>query len=237
MPQEPQAYGGIDILEALLAAKRYNAHLVGRLIAAAEGKRRVVDFGAGFGTFAALLKAEGLQPLAVEPDAGNRLRIAANGIAAVADLSDIDGSVEFLYSLNVLEHIEDDIAALAQIHRKLSPDGRVFIYVPAFRALWTSLDDHVGHQRRYTLPELTAKMRRAGFAIEQARYVDCLGAPAALLFKLLRRSSTAINSRSVAAYDRILFPLSQALDPVLGRWFGKNVLVIGRKGYPQRSNT
>lgn len=72
-----------------------------------------------------------------------------------------------------------------------------------------------------------AMLRRAGFVVVHSRYADCLGFFAALLFS--RSSRFEISPRSLWIYDRLLFPVSRFLDPVLGHLFGKNVLAVCRK--------
>jgi hypothetical protein len=99
--------------------------------------------------------------------------------------------------------------------------------VPAFPVLWSRLDDHVEHQRRYRRSPMVAMLRRAGFVLERARYADCLGFFAALFFG--RNEKVEISPRSIWIYDRLLFPVSRFLDPVLGRFFGKNLAVLCRK--------
>src|SRR6266511_5236230 len=65
--------------------------------------------------------------------------------------------------LNVLEHIEDDRASLRAMHDLLEPGGRVVLLVPSLRALHGTLDDALGHFRRYVPDELSEKLRAAGF--------------------------------------------------------------------------
>jgi SAM-dependent methyltransferase len=220
-------YSGIENLEVMVEAVNYNAFLVALIRSEARAGETVVDFGAGIGTFAKALALDGHQVQCIEPDRRQRERIVQAGLPAFADISNLaDRSVDLLYSLNVLEHIEDDVAVLRVCHEKIKPGGRVLIYVPAFQVLYSSMDKLVGHRRRYTRSDLAEKMRLAGFEIFRNEYVDSAGFLATLLFKAFGSESGAINRGALIAYDRYVFPVSRLLDRVFSRVFGKNVLMV-----------
>jgi SAM-dependent methyltransferase len=220
------AYPGTENLEAMAAARRYNRFLVRLVIDHAAGARRVLDFGAGIGTFAAALRAHGIEPVCFEPDAAQAARLEAQGFAVERRADDIaDGAFDAIYTFNVLEHIEDDAAALGRLFAWLRPGGRLLVYVPAFARLFGPMDRKVGHLRRYSRGQLAARVAGAGFDIERIVYVDCLGFAAALAHRAVGNASGTLDPRAVRLYDRCVFPASRALDPVFGRWFGKNLLV------------
>ncbi|HEX6231521.1 MAG TPA: class I SAM-dependent methyltransferase, partial [Jiangellaceae bacterium] len=135
---EPEPPTGAENLEAMASADNYNRFLVDCVRREADPGQPVLDFGAGAGLHARALRAHGLQVSCVEPASALRARMNDDGITAVARLVDCDpqrfGTV---YSLNVLEHIEDDAAALRQIHDLLLPAGKLVLYVPAFMSLFT----------------------------------------------------------------------------------------------------
>jgi SAM-dependent methyltransferase len=66
---------------------------------------------------------------------------------------------------DVLEHIDEDEAALASIHRAVRPGGGVIVTVPQHARLWSTADEYAHHVRRYERDELCAKLQRAGFAV------------------------------------------------------------------------
>jgi len=82
-----------------------------------------------------------------------------------------DNSVDVIIALNVLEHIEDDITALQQIHRILKPGGNVIIEVPANPELYDFYDKQLKHFRRYSLSELSDKAEKAGFTLGPASHL------------------------------------------------------------------
>lgn len=223
-------YSGTENLELMTEAVNYNAFLVDLIRHEARAGEVVVDFGAGIGTFAKALAQEGYKVHCIEPDQQQRDGIVESGLTASADISGLpDETVDLLYSLNVLEHIEDDVAVLRACHQKMRPGGRVLIYVPAFQILYSSMDRLVGHCRRYTRAELEEKMRMAGFEVISSEYVDSAGFFAALLFKALGSDKGTINRSALIAYDRYAFPVSRLMDKLLRRRFGKNVLLLARR--------
>lgn len=223
-------YGGVENLEIMREAQNYNRYLLSTVRQHAPTRGRILDFGAGNGEFAAPFSALGFDLIAVEPDGPLRHRLHDSGIRVVADPDELpEHSFEYVYTLNVLEHIEDDIGALRQLHSKLIAQGRLLIYVPAFPVLYTSMDAKVGHVRRYTRDTLVARVISAGFSVERVAYVDSLGFFATLLFKLVGNKHGSVSRTALKLYDRFVFPLSRILDTITGRWFGKNLLLLARK--------
>jgi SAM-dependent methyltransferase len=219
-----QSYTGIDHLETMAAARNYNEFLAGEVLARAAGAKVAVDFGAGCGTYARALCERGLRVVCVEPDAKLRLALAARGLEHYENLGELpEQSVEYIFSLNVLEHIEDDQAALIEMYGRLRPGGVLYLYVPAFPVLFTSMDRKVGHFRRYRRRPLVARLQQAGFEVREARYADSLGFFVTLLYRLIGSRQGELNPAALRFYDRVLFPLSRLLDRVLGRVLGKNL--------------
>ena len=223
-------YPGIVNLEVMREAENYNRFLVDLVLSNVQPKDRIVDFGAGAGTFAMPLRAAGHDVICIEADSTLVDHLSGHGLTVHDDLDRLeDGSVDYLYSLNVLEHIADDAATVALWHRKLRPGGRLLVYVPAFEMLFSSMDRKVGHHRRYRLGALRAMLVSAGFRITKARYADSLGFLATMLFKLIGDDSGTINPRMLRLYDRAAFPMSRALDSLAGRVGGKNLYIVATK--------
>jgi SAM-dependent methyltransferase len=81
-------------------------------------------------------------------------------------------SFDLVTGLDVVEHLDDDLAGLQEMRRVLRRGGRALLFVPAFMFLWGVQDDVSNHRRRYTLKELKRVVREAGFEIERATYVN-----------------------------------------------------------------
>jgi SAM-dependent methyltransferase len=223
-----EQYSGVDILEALESAYNYNDYLT-RLIRESTASNDLIDFGAGTGTFAKRLREEGCRVLCIEPDFSQREGLIKAGFEAFPHIDALpDESLPFVFSLNVFEHIEDDQRAIEQIYQKLAPEGVLLLYVPAFHCLWSTLDDKICHYRRYTKKTLRMLVRPR-FAIEKLQYADSLGFIAALTFRLLRKDSSSLTAKSIAWYDKWIFPVSRVLDVIFHRFLGKNVFVICKK--------
>jgi SAM-dependent methyltransferase len=224
------SYTGVDNLEVMREAENYNRYLSGLIARYAAGAQRAIDFGAGSGTFAIPCTAAGIDVTAVEPDDELRTMLIGAGVRAVADVAMLsDAAFPYAYTLNVLEHIAADVDALRALRAKLVPGGRLFVYVPAFPVLFTSMDVKVRHVRRYTRATLSASLRAAGFEIDTIRYADSLGFAATLLFKALDNGRGDVNRRMLRLYDRLALPVSLALDALTHRWIGKNLLALATK--------
>ncbi len=222
-------YSGVENLEAMKHARNYNRFLI-RLVQRQIRGKRVLDFGAGAGTFAQPLRDAGYAVECVEPDPELRKTLTATGLTSYPDISVVPaGQLDSIYSLNVLEHVQDDAGALRALYACLREGGRAIIYVPAFAVLFSAMDERVGHHRRYRRKELVSKMRAAGFTIDAARYIDSLGFFSALVYRWIGNDSGVISPGSVKIYDRFIFPLSALLDRLLLGSFGKNLLVVGTR--------
>jgi len=229
---EPQlSYTGLDVLETLdKNAANYNGLLLDLILRSADGRRRMLDFGAGLGTFSKLLRQRNIEVVCVESDAYLSDGLVCDGFTTFADLKEVpDGSVDFIFSLNVLEHIKDDFATICRLGTKLQKQGRLLIYVPAFQCLWTGLDDKLGHYRRYRRAGLERLVRSAALSLRESGYVDSLGFFATLIFKIFGNRRGNLNARALAFYDSYVVPLSKATDLLLSNLFGKNVYVVASK--------
>jgi glycosyltransferase involved in cell wall biosynthesis len=148
--------------------------------------RRVLEVGAGTGNMTRMMS--GVE-LVVATDADSRyVDILRNtfrrrpgvevgtlvlGTDAVEQWR--DHAFDTVVCLNVLEHVEDDAAALEQFREILVPGGRLILYVPADQALYGSMDESVGHFRRYSKEQLRDTIERAGFEVETISYQNRVG--------------------------------------------------------------
>jgi SAM-dependent methyltransferase len=116
------------------------------------------------------------------------------------------GAFDTVVCANVLEHIEDDRAALRSMRELLVPGGRVVLIVPALRQLYGAIDQAIGHHRRYSRREIEEKLREAGLAVEHVSYFNTLGVPGWFL------NSVVLRRRSVPGFQA---RLNDRLTPLL----------------------
>ena len=170
-------YTGVENLEVMREAENYNRYLLALVTQHAAGAKRVIDFGAGSGTFAVPCAAAGFDVTAVEPDERLRALLGGARIPAVAAVEALpDEAFEYAYTLNVLEHIPDDVAALRALRDKLVAGGNAYSSMcprsPCSSPAWTPRFATSGgiHAQRCR-PALQA----AGFTIEKRwKLVDSL---------------------------------------------------------------
>ena len=225
-----RAFEAPDLIEVMEEAVNYNRYLIDEISLWSRNFVGVLDFGAGNGRFASALHERGRKVHAIEPDRSLRDKIEGKGVATFESLEQVkDGQFQGIYSINVLEHLEDDRGFLRQFNRCLEPGGELFLYVPAFEILFSANDERVGHVRRYRRGQLVERVREAGFEITHARYVDSIGFVAGLGYRFFGHADGGLNLGAVRLYDRVVFPMSRLFDKVTWPLLGKNLLVRGMK--------
>jgi SAM-dependent methyltransferase len=193
---------------------------------------RVLDFGCGTGAFLDDLDRFGtVSAVDADPEAVSfchargraEVRLAPPG----APLPFADDAFDLVTSLDVIEHIDDDVAALAELRRVLRPGGLLLVAVPAFAFLWGKQDEVSHHRRRYTARTLRRALARAGFGVERTSYFNTvLFAPIAAV-RLGRRLLRAPGGRQSD------FELGPArLNGVLGAIFGAEASLVSRWDLP-----
>lgn len=223
-------YKGIDNLEIMREAENYNCFLLNTVLEYANLGKHIVDFGAGIGIFALRLKHLGHKITCIENDTFLKNRLIQSGLDCVDSFSDIeDNSIDYIYTLNVLEHIEKDFETLVILHKKLNSNGVILVYVPAFNVIYSSMDRKVGHFRRYRLDGLRKLMEKAEFTINRAEYVDFIGFFASLIYLIINRKEGNINPEGLRFYDQFIFPVSRFFDRFSRFFIGKNLLIVARK--------
>lgn len=135
------------------------------------------------------------------------------------------GSFDSVVCLNVLEHIQDDVAALRHMKQLLRPGGRVIVFVPAMPALFGAMDEAMGHVRRYTLSSLRRAFRRAEITPVHGRYFNMLGMAGWWWNGIVRKKAT-IPVSATLKFDRLV-PILSAVERIIPVLMGQSVLVVG----------
>lgn len=229
---EPGDLVGAATLERMAAAPRYNRWMYERLRPWVG--RRVLEIGAGIGNMSAfLIDRDRVVLTDTEPYYLDRLRARYAGLAHVtvaelrlpaADARLAAERLDTVVCLNVLEHIEDDRASLVAMRDLLVPRGRLILLVPSLRALYGSLDEALGHFRRYVPQELANKLAQAGFRVRHLEYFNLAGVPGWWFTgRVLRRR--LIPQGALRWYDALV-PLFR-LERFLPWRIGQSLIAIG----------
>ena len=229
-------------LEAMSFALNYHRWML-EIFAPYLG-RRLVEVGAGAGSFSELLLERPFDSLAlVEPSRETYALLEQNLAALRADervksynavfrqaaeaLSAAARPDSIIY-INVLEHIADDEGELRAVRETLAPGGRVLVFVPALPWLYGSFDRLIQHQRRYAKAELEQKCAAAGFRVLLSRYFDMVGVlPWWVKYRLLK--SETMEAGAVRFYDRFVVPVARVAEGLVAPPVGKNIILVAEK--------
>jgi SAM-dependent methyltransferase len=106
-------------------------------------------------------------------------------------------SFDLAVSLDVIEHLEDDLGALREMRRTVTPGGSLLVTVPAYPWLWSGHDEINHHHRRYTRRSLERVAGQAGWEQVRTTYFNSLLLPAAIILRVLDRLSTKTTESSL----------------------------------------
>ena len=147
-----------------------------------------------------------------------------------------DESFDIVTALDVIEHLDDDIAGLKEMHRILKTGGKTLIFVPAFMWLWGVQDDVSNHRIRYTKKQIVERLEKAGFEIQRATYANWTFFAPILAGRTLMRLTgikpESENNVNVSALNGIFGKLFGAERFFLKNFnfpFGVSIVIVARK--------
>ena len=200
---------------------------------------KILDVGCGTGANLEMLaqfgKAEGVD---VSDEALEFCR--AKGLKAHKGLAEklpfADESFHLVTALDVVEHLDDDVAGLKEMRRILKSNGRALIFVPAFMWLWGVQDDVSNHRIRYTKKQIVERLKEADFEIERATYANwTFFAPilaGRTLMKITGIKPESENNVNVSALNGIFGKLFGAERFWLKNFdfpFGVSIVIVAKK--------
>lgn len=227
-----------DDLEIMQEARRYGAHVF-NLFRSHIGSR-VLEVGCGIGTMSQRLVDVADYVVGLEPNqacaalaqrtVGEHPRFTLR----VCHLEECDrGELEShrfdtIVCVNVLEHIEDDVAALRTFGEIVVPGGRVLIFVPAIQAAYGPLDAALGHHRRYSKRSLAKAFADAGLELTSLRFTNPIG----LLGWMYGAHVTRTTMHSVGQirlFERFVAPWALPLERLIPPPIGLSLVAAGRR--------
>ncbi|MBK9164469.1 MAG: class I SAM-dependent methyltransferase [Acidobacteria bacterium] len=200
---------------------------------------RILDVGCGTGANLEMLSqfgsAEGVD---VSDEALEFCR--RKGLAVQKGLAEklpyADETFDITTALDVVEHLDDDIAGLKEMHRVTKTGGYSLIFVPAFMWLWGVQDDISHHRIRYTRKQIVERLEKAGYTVERATYANfTFFAPilgGRTLMKLTGIKPESENNINVSALNGLFGKIFSAERHILKNLdfpFGVSIVIVARK--------
>ncbi|MBA2620222.1 MAG: class I SAM-dependent methyltransferase [Acidobacteria bacterium] len=200
---------------------------------------KILDVGCGTGGNLEMLEkfgaAEGVD---VSDEALEFCRV--KGLTAHKGLAEslpfADESFDIVTALDVVEHLDDDVAGLKEMRRVLKQGGKTLIFVPAFMWLWGVQDEVSNHRIRYTKKQIIERLQKSGFEIERATYANItFFAPilaGRFLMKITGIKPESENNLNVSALSGVFGKLFGAEKFWLKNFnfpFGVSIVIAARK--------
>lgn len=138
----------------------------------------------------------------------------------------LENAYDAVFLLNVLEHIEDDAAAIENCSFLLKQKGCLLILVPAYSFLFSEMDRLLGHYRRYTAASLKKIVTGNGFAIEKTFYFNTLGIAGWWWNQFFNQAE--ISQKKMRVYNRLI-PFAKLLDKIFFHKTGLSVITVAKK--------
>jgi glycosyltransferase involved in cell wall biosynthesis/phospholipid N-methyltransferase len=233
---------GPEILQALSGARRFNRWMADTIRPYVGA--RVLEIGAGIGNlthqliprkqcyYATDIETEHLARLQTRFHHRPNIRIRRCNLENPADFDEFAGQLDSVVCLNVLEHIEDDLAGLRNIYKALAPGGRAIVLVPHGQEIYGTLDEVLGHFRRYSHEQLRARLEMAGFHVERILDFNRVSRPAWYVSgRVLKRKT--LGGIPLRLFDRTVW-FWRTADSWLP-WPPTSIIAVGQM--PERPRT
>lgn len=226
---------GEKTLEAIAKADKFNSWMYNQMKPFLKGK--VLEIGSGIGNISKLIQTDDEIVLTDLRDQYiDKLRVQFNGTKVVKldlvhptfedEYSELIGKFDFVFALNVIEHIEDDKRAIYNMQLLLKKGGVQFVLVPAYQSLYNQFDIALEHYRRYTKSSLMNIFPNKK-NIKTSWYFNSLGILAWFLVgKVL--SKKIIPESNMSLYNKII-PIVKLCDFITAKRLGLSVIAVYQK--------
>jgi SAM-dependent methyltransferase len=139
----------------------------------------------------------------------------------------LEEKFDCIFLLNVIEHLQNDSAAIKNCRFLLKPGGDLIILAPAYQWLYCKFDKELGHYRRYTLKSLSLQFQNNGIQIVNKKYFNFLGIAGWFVFgKIFGKK--ILGSNEMSAFNKLV-PFATMLDKLFLHKAGLSVIMIGVK--------
>ncbi len=225
-----------EILDVLSESHRFNKWMAETLMPYVG--ERVLELGAGIGNMtrhlaprrksytATDIEGEHLARLRNRFQHRQNLQVFECDLTNPADFARFTGRMDSVICLNVLEHIQDDLLGLRNIHSALCQGGRAIILVPHGQEVYGTLDKVLGHYRRYSQAELRKKMESIGFHLEEMLEFNRISRPGWYVTGRILKKTT-LSRVQLKIFDHLVW-LWRRIDKRLP-WPPVSIIAIGVK--------
>lgn len=152
-------------------------------------------------------------------------------LGEAAKLPFADGSFDLVTCLDVVEHLDDDTAALREMRRVLRPGGHLLVTVPAHPFLWGDQDEVNLHKRRYVADQLRERLIASGYTVVRLSYMNAVLFPPIAAVRMLRRLERRLRPRLPVQSD-FRYPAPGPVNFALGHVFGAEGPILRRMDIP-----
>ncbi|MEL6864420.1 MAG: class I SAM-dependent methyltransferase [Bacteroidota bacterium] len=232
---------GMETLQVIADANRFNEWMYQTISTQLQGN--ILEIGSGLGNISNYFLRDGhsicLSDL--RENYRERLREQFSDKTNLIDIVNLDlvhptfeqeyaqwiGYFDGVFALNVVEHIKDDLQAIANCRKLLKPGGRLVILVPAYQVLYNQFDEALEHYRRYTKSTLIKLFDDNQLEVQKSQYFNAAGIMGWVLSGAILKKKT-IPAGQMQLYNRLV-PLFKIADKVLMNQIGLSVIVEGVK--------
>jgi len=227
---------GARILDTLAQTPRFNEWMADTIRPFAGS--RILELGAGIGNLTRKLSPRRKMYVASDIDAEHLARLHTRfqnrpnlevrrcDLTNPDDFAPLAGQFDTVICLNVVEHVEDDLMALRNIASALQAGGRAIVLVPQGQSIYGSLDEVLGHFRRYSEEELQKKMEAVGLQVEKIVRFNRVTRPGWYVNGKMLKKRT-FGRFQLWAFDRLVW-LWRLIDSILP-WKPVSIIAIGLK--------
>jgi SAM-dependent methyltransferase len=232
---------GKETLKAISSADKFNQWMFQTIQSFAKGN--ILEIGSGIGNISSCFLQKGFSIMLSDfrIEYCEELQVKFSNYSEFLGVRNIDlvdpefngryndlfNRFDTVFALNVIEHIEDDVQAIANCRKFLKNGGHLIILVPSYEKLYNSFDVELGHFRRYTIPRLEEVFRQSNFKIIHKQYFNFVGT-LGWYFNGNILKKKIIPADQMKFYNNLV-PIIRIVDKVLLNKLGLSTIVVGEK--------